>query len=84
MPLTELSLSADPAPLPGGVRALLREADRRIGQFLFRGRIPAFVPRDYEGAYRGLRARPARRTVLRRARNPSPLWKVTSTAPGPA
>jgi hypothetical protein len=55
MPLTELSLIADPAPLPGGVRALLREADRRIGQFLFRGRIPAFVPSDYEGAYRTLR-----------------------------
>ena len=55
MPLTELSLVADQAPPPDGVRALLREADRRIGQFLFRGRIHAFVPSDYEGAYRVLR-----------------------------
>jgi len=55
MPLTELSPVADRAPLPGGVRALLREADRRIGKFLFRGRIPAFVPSDYEGAFRVLR-----------------------------
>jgi hypothetical protein len=55
MPLTELSLAPDRAPLPAGARALLRTADRRIGRFLFRGRIPAFVPSDYEGAFRVLR-----------------------------
>ncbi len=55
MSLTELSPVSDRTPLPGGVRSLLREADRRIGRFLFRGRIPAFVPSDYEGAYRVLR-----------------------------
>jgi hypothetical protein len=55
MALSELSLARDQAPLPGGVRSLLREADRRIGRFLIRGRIPAFVPSDYEGAFRVLR-----------------------------
>lgn len=57
MPLVEV-----PVPEVGGgelsrrVRRFLAEADRRIEQFLLTARSPAFVPGDYAGAYRVLKA----------------------------
>lgn len=52
----ELNLSIDPAPLPRDVQSFLREAERRIWDFQSQRCIPAFVPSDYAGAYRVLRA----------------------------
>jgi hypothetical protein len=56
MPLVNVQLTPGPADLPRPVRALLREADRRIEQYQSGGRVPAFVPSDFAGAYRILRA----------------------------
>jgi hypothetical protein len=42
--------------LPGDVRALLREAARRIEEFRSDGRVPGFVPCDFARAYRTLLA----------------------------
>src|SRR5438874_6164144 len=56
MPLIELeSLSVDTG-IPPDVRRFLREADERIDDFQVWSRVPAFVPCDFEGAYRVLRA----------------------------
>jgi hypothetical protein len=56
MPLVELSVPEVGGELPRAVRAFLTEADRRIEQFLLTARLPAFVPGDYVGMYRVLRA----------------------------
>jgi hypothetical protein len=56
MALIELDLDIAPIPLPQAVRALLREADRRIRRFQAAHRIAAFVPSDFALAYAGLRA----------------------------
>lgn len=56
MPLIDLSpLPAGPR-IPPDVRRFLREADHRIDEFQVWSRVPAFVPCDFEGAYRLLRA----------------------------
>lgn len=55
MPLKDLEVPADAAPLPGDVRAFLREAERRIEGFRSEVRVPGFVPSDYAEAYRTLR-----------------------------
>src|SRR4051812_41299195 len=56
MALIDLSVPEGGAELPRGGRAVLREADRRIEVFQQAARAPAFVPGDYVGAYRVLRA----------------------------
>jgi hypothetical protein len=56
MPLVDVSLMIEPAALPADVRALLREADRRIERFTQDGRIPGFVPCDFATTYGVLRA----------------------------
>jgi hypothetical protein len=54
--LVDLGLSIDGIALPADVRALLREADRRIERFQRACPVPAFVPSDYVRAYGALRA----------------------------
>ena len=56
MPLAEVPYPEDDAPLPPDVRRFLRDADRRIEDFLYSARVPAFVPSDYPSAYRILKA----------------------------
>jgi len=56
MSMVEIVLPLTESPLPAQVRRFLREADRRIAQFQLACRCPAFVPSDYEGAFRVLRA----------------------------
>ncbi len=56
MALVELDLAIDGPPPPPDVSAFLREAERRIERFQRDCRVPAFVPSDYTGAYRVLRA----------------------------
>jgi hypothetical protein len=56
MPLVDLDLPADGAALPGDVRSFLREAERRIERFQRSSPYPGFVPSDFAGAYRALRA----------------------------
>jgi hypothetical protein len=56
MPLLELNLPPDGAALPADVRSFLSGVARRIEQIARGHPIPAFVPSDYEGAYRVLRA----------------------------
>jgi hypothetical protein len=56
MPLVDLDpLRVEPG-LPPEVRRFLREADERISDFQVWSRVPAFVPCDFEGAYRLFRA----------------------------
>ena len=56
MALVDLDLASDRGPVPGDVRSFLREAERRVERFRLSGRVPGFVPSDFEGAYRVLRA----------------------------
>src|SRR5947209_3813753 len=56
MPLADLPLELEDAPLPGDVAAFVREAYRRIEAFQQDSRVPGFVPSDLEQAYRVLRA----------------------------
>src|SRR5262249_14444713 len=56
MPLVELNLLISGDAVPGDVRSFLREANRRIAQFQLHGRIPGFVPSDFERTYAVLRA----------------------------
>lgn len=56
MPLADLNLPAGTADLPRDVRLFLREAGRRVERFQRSGRVPAFVPSDFEGAYGMLHA----------------------------
>jgi hypothetical protein len=55
MPLVDLTLPVEPAPIPPDVRRFLREADRRIDGFEMAGRVTGFVPSNYDGAYQVLR-----------------------------
>lgn len=54
MPLVDVTPPAPAAGIPRDVREFLKEADRRIGPLLLRGRVPAFVPCDFEAVYRVL------------------------------
>src|SRR4051812_35859688 len=56
MPLIDLTPPAAEAGIPPDVRRFLRDADERIDDFQIWSRVPAFVPSDYPGAYRLLRA----------------------------
>jgi hypothetical protein len=56
MPLADLDLPVSAEPLPPDVRRFLKDADRRIEDFLYSARVPAFVPSDYPTAFRMLRA----------------------------
>src|SRR5579885_3294362 len=56
MALLDVKLTVADAELPADVRALLREADRRIERFQRDCHVPGFVPSDFAGAYRVLRA----------------------------
>ena len=57
MPLTDIFLPDEPdRHVPNEVRRFVREGDRRIAQFQITGRLPAFVPSDYLGGYRVLKA----------------------------
>ncbi len=56
MPLIDVEVSADQVPLPGDVRAFLREAQRRIEQFQQECRVPGFVTSDFALAYATLAA----------------------------
>jgi hypothetical protein len=56
MRLDEVELLPSADPLPSDVIALLADAKRRLAQFDadFQAAIPAFVPSDFESAYRAL------------------------------
>jgi len=54
MPLIDVPPPAQAGRPPRAVREFLREADQRIGPLLLRGRVPAFVPCDFEAAYAAL------------------------------
>jgi hypothetical protein len=56
MPLKDLEVSNRGAFVPGDVRALLREAGRRIERFRQDRRIPGFVPSNFARTYQVLRA----------------------------
>ena len=56
MPLTDLEIPRTDGPLPPEVRRFIRDADRRIADFQIWARGPAFVPSNFEPAYRVLRA----------------------------
>jgi hypothetical protein len=56
MSAIDLSLLALEAGIPPDVKRFLREADQRIDDFQVWSRVPAFVPCDFEGTYRLLRA----------------------------
>jgi hypothetical protein len=56
MPLLDLDLPVDRAAVPRDARSFLREATRRIERFRRASRTPAFVPSNFAGAYRALRA----------------------------
>jgi hypothetical protein len=56
MSLIDLPALTTAAGIPPDVRRFLREADERIDDFQVWSRVPAFVPSDFEGAYRLLRS----------------------------
>lgn len=56
MPLVALEPVAVEPGIPPDVRRFLRDAEERIDDFQVWSRAPAFVPCDFEGAYRVLRA----------------------------
>ncbi|MDB5306239.1 MAG: class SAM-dependent methyltransferase [Gemmataceae bacterium] len=56
MPLIDLPPPVGEAGIPPDVRRFLRQADERIEAFQVWSRVPAFVPSDFDGAYRLLRA----------------------------
>jgi hypothetical protein len=56
MPLLEVDLVPDGAPIPGDVLRFLKEAEARVERFQRERCIPGFVPSDYRAAYRALRA----------------------------
>src|SRR5262249_25538067 len=55
MPLLPVSVSSREPTLPGDVRRLLREADRRIRRFQFSHRVPAFLASDFARVWSVLR-----------------------------
>ncbi|MDY3551947.1 hypothetical protein R5W24_001027 [Gemmata sp. JC717] len=56
MSLRELLVPVSDNDPPPAVRKFLRDAERRIDRFQLACRVPAFVPCDYETAYKVLRA----------------------------
>jgi hypothetical protein len=56
MPLKDVELEIDSAPLPPEVRLLLREAERRIEIFQRHSPVPGFVPSDFGTVFRVLRS----------------------------
>jgi len=56
MGLIDLSIPHSDAGIPAEVRRFIRVAEQRIDDFQIWSKIPAFVPGNYEGAYRTLRA----------------------------
>lgn len=57
MPLVDVELpQPHAAELPGKVRALIRESERRARGFLERRTVPGFVPSDFERVGRALQA----------------------------
>lgn len=56
MRLVDVELGFDTDPLPSGVTAVLADAKLRLQEFdtAFQASIPAFVPSDFEQAYRAL------------------------------
>jgi hypothetical protein len=56
MPLTEIRLEPSRERLPADVAAFLREAERRLRRVQSAQHSAAFVPSDFVGAYRALRA----------------------------
>ena len=56
MPLSELPPLSVVPTVPKAVRRFLREAARRVERLCREGHLPAFVPSDFAGAYRVLRA----------------------------
>ena len=62
MPLVDVDLAIDAAPLPGEVRRFLRDAEQRIELFQRHSPVPGFVPSDFEAGFRILRSLAA--TVL--------------------
>ena len=56
MPLADVDHPPLDADVPADVRRFLRDARRRIDRFQREAHAPAFVPSDYEAAYRGLKA----------------------------
>lgn len=55
MPLRDLNLPVTDPKLPPAAARFLRAAERRIDRFQSDGRVPAFVPCDYEAAFAVLR-----------------------------
>jgi hypothetical protein len=62
MPLVDVELTIDKAPIPGDVLRFLQDAEQRIELFQRQSPVPGFVPSDFEGAFRVLRSLAA--TVL--------------------
>lgn len=56
MPLVELSLPIEEDPLPAEARKFIRAADERAEAILADGRLHAFVPSNFRGAYHALKA----------------------------
>jgi len=56
MPLVDVPIPHDDRPLPQRVQRFLKEADIRVNEALHESHAPAFVPSDYEGVFRSLRA----------------------------
>jgi hypothetical protein len=56
MPLVDVPIPHDDRPLPHKVQRFLKEADIRVNEALHESHTPAFVPSDYEGVFRSLRA----------------------------
>jgi hypothetical protein len=56
MPLVDVPIPHDDRPLPHRVQRFLKEADIRVNEALHESHAPAFVPSDYEGVFRSLRA----------------------------
>jgi hypothetical protein len=56
LPLIDLELPIDAAPVPADVRAFLHEASRRVRRFCKGHHIPGFVASDFDAVYRSLRA----------------------------
>lgn len=56
MPLTEILIEVTDEELPTEIRRFIRDAEKRIDRFQTAARVPAFVPCDYETAYRVLLA----------------------------
>lgn len=56
MPLVDVPIPVEDAPLPFEVKRYLKEADKRVERELAEARSPAFVPSDYDRVFPVLRA----------------------------